>query len=59
VTKTKQPELADGFGVPFRGRVHTATGDIWWYEKYGRRYALKPAIVTERPEPETQTKGPW
>ena len=36
-----QPGLVDVFGVQFYGRAET-TGDIWWYEKDGKRYPLCP-----------------
>ena len=38
----KPPLLVDEFGVPFYGEAKTITGDIWWYEQDGKRYALVP-----------------
>ncbi len=43
----KQPELTDEWGCDYHGQAKTVTGDIWWYEDPdGRRYPLRPKLVT-------------
>jgi hypothetical protein len=49
----RQPDLVDDWGVVFHGRAETATGNIWWYEKDGVRFPLRPltAVPTEESQP--------